>query len=752
MKCLFSVLAAVLVCGAQDRLRLPELLSFEAAPVSGPGGWQAYPASDAFSDEQIVHGGKRSVRIERKENAAGDFSGINYAIPIDFDGRIVQLRGWVRTEAVSKFAALWMREDPADPRSGALAFDSMQRLGIHGTTDWTQYTISIPIHTEGRRIYFGFLVNGTGKAWADDLELLVDGQPIASVPKAQKSPTPLDTDHEFDTGSKIALSELSREQVENLTTLGRVWGFLKYHHPRVAAGLLHWDYELFRVLPEILRAPDRASANAALSKWIQKLRPAQECRTCSALGGDLYLKPEIDWIRSESALGKGLSSELRDIYFNRPAAKQFYVSPVPGVGNPVFDNEPSYGRVSFPDGGFQLLALYRYWNIIEYWFPNRDLIGEDWGKVLAEYIPKVALAKTTDEYKRQFLTLIARVHDTHANLWSSLEVRPPVGNCRVPAVFRFVEDSAAVTGFFGADGAGRTHLQRGDVVEMIDGAAVIDLTKQWEPYYADSNRAAELRDMGRNLTAGPCGAVKLGVRRGNAPISITTARTSEAQDGAPSHDIPGDAFRLLSDDVAYVKISTLKRADVQKDIESAGRTKGLIIDIRNYPSDFPLAELGSHLVQHETAFARFTNGDLGNPGAFRFGATASLQPAKPFYSGKVVVLVDEVTQSSAEYHAMAFRAAPNTMVLGSTTAGADGNVSQIPLPGGLRTMISGIGVFYPDKRGTQRVGIVPDRVVQPTIAGIRAGRDEVLEAAVREILGPAASEAEVEEVARAGRP
>ena len=68
-------------------------------------------------------------------------------------------------------------------------------------------------------------------------------------------------------------------------------------------------------------------------------------------------------------------------------------------------------------------------------------------------------------------------------------------------------------------------------------------------------------------------------------------------------------------------------------------------------------------------------------------------------------------------------------MIGSTTAGADGNVSQIPLPGGMQTMISGIGVFYPDKTPTQQVGIVPNIAVRPTIDGIRAGRDEVLEAA-----------------------
>jgi C-terminal processing protease CtpA/Prc len=81
---------------------------------------------------------------------------------------------------------------------------------------------------------------------------------------------------------------------------------------------------------------------------------------------------------------------------------------------------------------------------------------------------------------------------------------------------------------------------------------------------------------------------------------------------------------------------------------------------------------------------------------------------------------------------MAFRAA-GAIVIGSTTAGADGDVSEIPLPGGLRTAISGIGVFYPDKKPTQRVGIIPDIEVLPTIAGIRAGRDEVLEVAIQQI-------------------
>ena len=100
-----------------------------------------------------------------------------------------------------------------------------------------------------------------------------------------------------------------------------------------------------------------------------------------------------------------------------------------------------------------------------------------------------------------------------------------------------------------------------------------------------------------------------------------------------------------------------------------------------------------------------------------------------------LILVDEVTQSQAEYTTMAFRRAPGSVVIGSTTAGADGNISTVRLPGELSSYISGIGVFYPDNRPTQRVGIIPDIEVRPTIAAIQAGRDELIEEAIRQIVG-----------------
>lgn len=74
---------------------------------------------------------------------------------------------------------------------------------------------------------------------------------------------------------------------------------------------------------------------------------------------------------------------------------------------------------------------------------------------------------------------------------------------------------------------------------------------------------------------------------------------------------------------------------------------------------------------------------------------------------------------------------------------ACGQPRKSALPDGLRTMISGIGVFYPDKQPTQRVGIIFDIVVKPTIKDVRTGRDPVLEKAIRMIVGSKVPESRI---------
>jgi C-terminal processing protease CtpA/Prc len=764
MRCTLRLLTAVafsclpLLCQSPGvyRSQLAPILNFEAGPAGGspqglPHGWGGGPPETIFMDDKIVHSGRWAVRLERNASSADKFSTITIGIPEDFTGTRVEFRGFLKTEDVSEFAGLWMREDGD---GGAIEFDNMESRHLKGTHDWAEYSIVLPLRSEAKQLFFGVLISGTGKTWADGLQLLVDRKPVSEAAKAEPPKTALDTDHEFDKGSRIALHDLTAVQIENLATLGKVWGFLKYHHPQVTSGRRHFDYDLFRVLPVILAAPDRSAANAALVRWIAGLGEIGPCDACAKVDEhDLQLRPDLNWISDDAALGADLSRTLCRIRANRPAyGTQFYVSLTPGVANPSFDHEPEYSNIELPDAGFQLLALYRFWNIIQYWYPYRNAIGEDWGAVLAEFVQRIALARDRQTYQREMMALIARVNDTHANLWGSLAVRPPIGTCQLPVNIRFVENQAVVTGYSNPDLGKATGLKPGDVIQELDGVEVPKLVNDWRPYYADSNEPARLRDIGSSMTHGDCfKPAALRVRRANETLELSASRVSlnEIDFKTARHDQPGETLRRLSPDVAYLKLSSVKIAEAAHYIDSAAGTKGLIVDIRNYPSEFVVFALGELLVDKPTEFARFTQGDLANPGAFHWGHSVSLEPKSPHYAGKVVILVDEVSQSQAEYTTMAFRIAPGAAVIGSTTAGADGNVSPIPLPGGLHSMISGIGVFYPDKKPTQRIGIVVDEQVTPTIAGIRAGRDEVLEAAIRRVLGPETPAAVIEKLAEA---
>jgi C-terminal processing protease CtpA/Prc len=462
---------------------------------------------------------------------------------------------------------------------------------------------------------------------------------------------------------------------------------------------------------------------------------------------DTHLVPRVDWIRDTELLGPALSRRLTDIHTRRfVGTEQFYVSQVPGVGNPVFNRELAYPNHQPPDAGLRILSLLRLWNIVEYWFPYRNQLDDDWQSVLREFLPRVVEADDWDLFRLGLLALVARIGDTHANLWSELDVRPPRGSCHWPVAIRFIEGRATVAGFTDEVRGQASGLEIGDVIETVDGRPVDSLIDAWSPYYSASNQPTRLNAIARSLPRGDCGESTLTIERLGESQTVIIAR----REGEPKpllRDRPGETFQLLSAEVAYLKLSSIRVQDIAEYLERASGTRGLVIDIRNYPSEFVVFALGARLVQQPTSFARFTVADLDSPGAFSWTPPLELQPALPGYPGKVAILVDEVSISQSEYTAMALRAGPQAVVIGSTTAGADGNVSPIPLPGGLRTIISGIGVFYPDKTPTQRVGIIPDIVVTPTIEGIREGRDEVLEEALRHILGPNADEETIRRMA-----
>ena len=204
-----AVVPVALLAQSPSPASLAQMLSFETEHPGGvPAGWTVGPAGAATVDAKVVHGGKWSARLDRPAGSPGAFSGLSNGLPLEVTGKAIVLRAFLRTADVSEFAALWMRVDGS---SGSLAFDTTQNRQVKGTNDWQVHSVTVPVASEGRRLSFGVLVAGTGTVWVDDVELLVDGVPIWQAPKVEQPKTSLDTDQEFDQGSKIAFERLEME-------------------------------------------------------------------------------------------------------------------------------------------------------------------------------------------------------------------------------------------------------------------------------------------------------------------------------------------------------------------------------------------------------------------------------------------------------------------------------------------------------------------------------------------------------------
>jgi C-terminal processing protease CtpA/Prc len=735
VKAIFSVLIFipflfVAGCHQTESVDSSLILSFEAVESGMPKGWLIRPQSaySVYLDSVNVKSGKYSIAIEHNGSYISAAQSIALVFPNNYEGKIT-LSGYIKTENVDGgFAGLAMQA------GSKIAVDWMDKNGRLGTTDWEKYEVSLDLEpSQTQQIAVGGLFGDRGKMWIDDLQLTIDGKDIGKIQylKPELFSDRAKNDREFDKGSKIVFPELDGRKTDDLELLGRIWGFMKYHHPAIAKGNFNWDYELFRILPDYLQANNMRQRDRILIKWIEKYGRIPDCKTCETSPEGAVLKPDLSWIEN-IGIDPKLQELLHKIYLNRNQGTHYYIRMADFVENPVFTNEEAYGKMDCPDAGFRLLALFRYWNMIYYFSPNRHLTDKDWNTVLKEYLPYFVEGKNRLEYELTAARLVGEVCDSHAFLlygWKELWALP--GSEQVPASVRFIENRLAVTEYylFKSD---KAELKRGDIITHIEGKPVEAIVDSMKKYYPASSEAARLRDIAGDILCSDKPYIHVNYISSGKPEQkkISTVNRRELGKYLYGRQDTARSYRFIDKGIGYINLGTVKGEDIPLIKREFMNAKGIIVDIRNYPPGYAAYMLGAFFVSENIPIAKMTAGNSNNPGEFTFGMEDILPKPENSYRGKLAILVNEYTQSQAEFTAMAFRAGANTSIVGSQTAGADGNISEIVLPGGLITVISGNGIYYPDGKETQRIGIVPDIEVKPTVQGIREGRDELLEKAV----------------------
>lgn len=721
---------------AQER-KISYNLDFEEIDNGIPVYWDGFYSDENYKialDSTVVKSGKYSVAIESLGESPGS-KYISNVIP-NYNGKTISLSGYIKTQGITEgYAALWLEINHSNGFE-LIAFNDEMR--IKGNTDWQKYEITLDMNPRNTKdiVFYGVL-SGKGKIWIDDLRITIDGTDIEELKPYEKKPLPAENDKEFDTGSHIAIPTLNDNLICNLDLLGKIWGFLKYHHPAIANGNYNWDYQLFRFLPHYVKANTHTERNRLLCQWIDQLGNIPDSDN-SPSSDNAFVKPDLSWILNPD-IDSELRKKLQHIYINRFRGNHYYVM-MSYFGNPLFLNENEYAQMPYPDSGFRLLALYRYWNMVHYFFPSKYLTDKDWNNILSEYIPIFIKAQNELEYEMAVIRLIGEINDSHAGylLAGFDKLRYSRGYWISPVRSQFVGDQLVVSGYYSLKDTTLTTdelkknlgIKAGDIITSINGKPVSSIVDSVRMYYPASNEPTQLKHIAMDLLNSTDKTICVdyvssgNTKQKNIDLFRYNYLNLYEQDIEKYYKIP-----LNEGNIGYIKLETLSNEDIAIIKTEFQDTKGLIIDLRSRPT-LAGRSLNSWFVSSKTPFMKSLKANPHNPGEFIFSGLEYIYPSKDRYTGKVVVLVNEHTLSEGEYQAMMFRAGHNTTIIGSQTAGADGRVSDIFLPGGIKTWFSGIGIYYPDGSETQRIGIIPDIEVKPTIEGLKNNRDELLEKAI----------------------
>lgn len=389
----------------------------------------------------------------------------------------------------------------------------------------------------------------------------------------------------------------------------------------------------------------------------------------------------------------------------------------------------------FPELPDRLAAVFQLWGLIEYFYTHRAGMGVDWTGVLKEFIPRIIDATDESAYHLALAEMCAFIKDSHLEMPQS----NVLGRNFFPvpshvAEVRIVEGKPVIWRA-GADSRG---LQPGDIVYKVDGEDVATRLMRLRRYISASTEHAMRRHLARLLLAGVEGTeAKVEVERmRDERLTVSLPRLRAARQASETNSSP--PARLLGDGIAYIDLSRVSAGELERTLSPLANSRALVLDLRRGGANPQGAVLRRLLAVRGGPFvlARtpVVTGQSTAPARLTSVEEYTIEaPENPRFKGRVAVLMDEYAQSAVEGLAKMLEDFCGATLIGGTTTGANGNSTNFVLPGGIQITITGTDLKYQTTVGElqqQRVGVKPDINVAPSIAGLREGRDEVLERAI----------------------
>jgi C-terminal processing protease CtpA/Prc len=651
-------------------------------------------------------------------------------------------------------AQLWMRVDRANGQVGF--FDNMGDRPIR-STEWSRYEIIGDVGKDARTINLGLMMLGPGRAWIDDVSFEVMGEAGLGAEPARA---------------------LTDRGAMNISAFARLLGYVRHFHPSDEAAATDWEQFAIRGVHVVEVAADADDLAARLEALFGPIAPSVEI----AAGGLELTGPRDDgatgftyWVHYGFGQGAPEGQQHHNIYRSWRRELELdeadTVEPnVPDPGATVerdlgggvrcrvpvclyrdrggtfprtdageqevedrFDWDPPPGWfASGDDRGTRLAAVILAWNVFQHYYPYFDVVDTDWNAVLEPTLRRAAEDPDADAFLDTLRRMVDSLHDGHGRVGGRGGL---TGAYRLPFTLGWIQDELVVTHAPLVNGVGPN---AGDVVLSIDGRTPRQLwddldpiisgaTEQWARYRALAEIAA--RDGEVHFTAELC-----------RPDGLQYSIRSQAVAPGPHFEEPRpEKVARIEPGIWYLDLNRINDEDFRRALPDLEQARGVVFDLRGYPSHLSVIVI-AHLINEPVTCAQWHVPVVRWPDRermeFRF-SNWQVDPQKPRLKARAAFITDGRAISYAETYLGIIEHYELAEIVGGPTAGTNGNVNPITLPGGYSISWTGMKVLKHDGSRHHGAGIQPTVPVERTIGGVAAGRDELLEAAVEIVKGDA---------------
>jgi hypothetical protein len=663
------------------------VLDKELPPGPAPGGddnrliaWRYLGPGFAVSGTPGPYRGKRTNRAVSASPSIDGFVTLMQSVPAEaLRGKAIRLRGTGRAAATdpSGLAALWLRVDRPDRAVGF--FDNMEDRHVRDP-EWQEYAIEGVVADDATHVAFGVMASGPVTADFDRIELAIRGADGA-------------------------------------------WELVQIADPGFEQGAESQSEGWSRAGPSKTAMITRPSGEAPEGRqYLRFTPPASGAAITAELFDDA---PPIEGAHVDVDLGSGLMARVPLTLSEAEA------SPDPARADRLDAVRQSLAQVHEPDGdpeiNTRLADIVVAWNVFRHFYPYWAEAGVDWDERLRPHL-EGAYAATSREAQRDALRrLVADARDGHGRV---MDVRSAGQTAFLPLQLASIDGRIVIMASDAPDdapvGAEVTAIAGVPAARRLaEAMTLVSGTSQWKEVRALEDiagcRTGAVVELvvdsgeGARETRLPCDATRPPAERRPDPILETS---------------PG---------IWYVDLTRANMGQVKPVLDTLARAAAVVFDVRGYPTNAGRGILPHLLDVAENdrwMYVAKITGPFGQSAGWQsFGW--NLKPATPRLEGRIVFLTDARAISYAE-SVMGYVADRKLgTVVGSTTAGTNGNVAAFTVPGAFRITFTGMRVTGRDGHTPfHLVGVRPDVSVEPTMTSVREGTDLVLERAL-ELVGKA---------------